>query len=291
MAQSDAVDLSVVIVNYNTRPLLLDCLRSILDQEHRITIECIVVDNASSDGSAEAVRERFPQVRLIANPTRRYFSDGNNQGIEAARGRYVVTLNPDMVVLGDTLAQLVRQMDAHPDIGAATTTTFFPDRRLQLNGSRAVTLGYLLFRYTFIGKLFARRLRAYEEWLWYGDWDRATVRDIEVLPGCCIIAPKAVWTAVGGYDERLPMYFSDNYLSRAVQRLGRRTVYLVSDGIIHYEGASTRGPNRRVLSARALNVYLRDLLTYTGLVFGRPAQALLAVLLIPTWIVQRLKAR
>ena len=233
-------DLSIVIVGYNTRQLLLDCLASIYrtagEDQSPEPPECLVVDNASTDGSVEAIRAQFPQVRLIANAHNVYFSAANNQGIQQASGRYVLVMNPDMVVKGDTLVQLVRQMDADPSIGAATTSTFFPDGRLQRNGSHFSTFGYLVFNYTFVGKLLVARQRAYNEWLWYAGWDRTTRRDIDILPGCCIIALKDTWTAVGGFDAGMLHYFSDEYFSRAVQRLGKRTVYLISDGIIHYEG-------------------------------------------------------
>src|SRR5258708_4463921 len=198
-------------------------------------------------------------------------------------------MNPDMVVEGQTLAQLVQQMDADPSIGAATTTMHFPDGTLQRNGSRFVTFGYLLLQYTFLGKVLPERFDAARNWLWYADWDRTTSRQIDVLPGSCIIASREMWAAVSGFDARMLMYFSDDYLSRAVQRLGKQTMYLVSDGIIHYEGASSR--KAQTMTARTLRLYLRDLLVYTRLVFGRPAQIVLAILLIPTWIVQRLRAR
>jgi GT2 family glycosyltransferase len=281
-----SIDLSIVIVNYNTRQLLLDCLASIYATAGTLALECIVVDNASTDGGTEAVHMVFPQTRIIANVQNRLFSAANNQGIALATGRYVLVLNPDMVVRGQTLSQLVQQMDADPTIGAATTTLLFPDGRLQRNCARFVTYEYLLLNYTFLGKLFRQRLRRYNDWLWYAHWDRTTRRPVDVLPGSCIIAPREVWGATGGFDTRMPMYFSDDYLSRAVQKLGKQTVYLVSDGIVHYEGYSASQ-----VKAWALRLYMHDLLVYTRLVFGRAAQALLLILFLPTWIVLRLKAR
>lgn len=290
--QQETIDLSIVIVNHNTRDLLLGCLASIYETSHAISIECIVVDNASSDGSVEAVKSAFPQVQIIANAQGRYFSAGNNQGIMTARGRYIIALNPDMIVLGNSLAQLVHQMEADPDIGAATTVMYFPDHRLQYNGSREVTLKYLILQYTFVGKLFPGGFQKSRAWLWYADWDRMTARSIGVLPGSCIIAPRAIWQAVRGFNERLPMYFSDDYLSRIVRTLGKRTMYLISDGIVHYEGSTTttRTGSQKTLTRQYLRMYFRDLLTYTDLVFGPVAQILLGILLIPTFAVQFLKA-
>ena len=161
-------------------------------------------------------------------------------------------MNPDMSVNGQALIQLVQQMDADPTIGAATTTMHFPDGTLQRNGTWFVTFGYLLLQYTYWGRLSPRCLHAARDWLWYADLDRTTRRPIDVPPGCCIIAPREMWAAAGGFDDRMLIYFSDDYVSRAVQRLGKQTVYLVSDGIIHYEGASTRV--RRVLTPRYLRI-------------------------------------
>ena len=148
------IDLSIIIVNHNTRKMLLECLESIFGRTQTITYEVIVVDNESSDGSVEAVQAQFPQVKLIVNPVGRYFSAGNNQGIAVAQGRYIFALNPDTLVLGDTLGQLVRQMELKPDIGAATTIQYLPGKVVLLNGSRQVSYRYLLFQYTFLGKLF-----------------------------------------------------------------------------------------------------------------------------------------
>lgn len=287
--QETSLDLSIVIVNHNTRQLLLDLLESIFSPPTDISFEVIVVDNESTDGSGDAVREAYPNVRVLENRVGRYFSGGNNQGIEMAEGQLVLVLNPDMRVLGDTLSKLVHEMIDHPEYGAATTTMFFPDMTLQNNCCREVTFSYLLFEYTFIGKLFSGRLRELREWLWYTDWDRLSPREVGVLPGSCIIAPKIIWEAAGGFDERMPMYFSDNYLTSAIARLGKKTMYLVSDGVIHYEGSITQ--KERTLSVRYLNMYFSDLLTYVRVVFGRPAQIMYLLLLLPTWGVQLWKAR
>jgi GT2 family glycosyltransferase len=283
-------DLSIVIVNYKTRDLLLALLESIYARADDLRLECIVIDNASFDGSAQAVTERFPQVRFVQNDVNRYFSAAYTQGIQMAQGAHVLVLNPDMAVRGATLKQLLSVLQADPSIGAATTAMYFPDGCLQRNGSRFTTFGYLVLNYTFLGKLYRwllpRAWQALQDWLWYADWDRRTAREIDVLPGSAIIARRDVWHAAGYFDLRLKMYFSDDYFSRRVQALGLRTLYLPSDGILHYEGSSAKQ-----VSARALKLYLRDLVVYTALVHGRLSAALLAFLLMPTWLVQRLKAR
>jgi len=281
-----ALTLSIVIVTYNTRQLALDCVHSIFEAARDLPLEVIIVDNDSRDGTVAALREAFPAVNIIANSKNRYFSAANNQGIRAAAGRYVLALNPDTLVRGDSLRQLVQYMQSHPAAGAATTTMHFPDGTLQRNGSRNVTLRYLIYEYTFMGKLFAARKRALNATLWYADWDRTSEREVGVLPGSCIIAERETWLRVGGFDEAMPMYFSDDYFSLQVRKTGKQTIYIPTDGILHYENASTKQVSRR-----ALIFYFRDLLAYAGRVFGRPAQMLLALLLIPTLVVQHMRAK
>lgn len=287
---SSLPDLSLVIVNYRTCDLLLALLESIYANACGLRLECLVLDNASYDGSAQAVTARFPQVRFVQNAVNRYFSAAYTQGIQLAQSAYILVLNPDMEVRGATLQQLLGALQADPSIGAATTTMYHADGRLQRNGSRFATFGYLLLNYTFLGKLYRlllpRAWQALQDWFWYADWDRRTARLIDVLPGSAIIARREVWQAAGYFDARLKMYFSDDYFSWRVQALGLQTLYLPSDGILHYEGASAKQVN-----ARALSFYMRDLIVYTSLVHGKPAAALLALLLTPTWLVQRLKAR
>nr|HID14311.1 glycosyltransferase family 2 protein [Anaerolineae bacterium] len=123
------LDLSIVIVNWNVCDLLRRCLHSILSsgQQPATSIEIIVVDNGSTDGSVEMVRAEFPGVRLIANADNRGFPAANNQGIAAARGRYVLLLNPDTEVVGDALATMVAFADAHPDVGIVGPQLLNPD--------------------------------------------------------------------------------------------------------------------------------------------------------------------
>ncbi|MCE7949379.1 MAG: glycosyltransferase family 2 protein [Chloroflexi bacterium CFX4] len=283
-------NLAVVIVNYKTCDLLAALLETLYTNAANLSLECIVLDNASYDGSAQVIAARFPQVRFVQNRVNHYFSAAYSQGIQLAQSDYVLALNPDMQVRGETLRQLLSALQHDPSIGAATTTMYFPDGSLQRNGSRFTTFGYLVLNYTFVGKLYRlfapRAWQTHHDWLWYADWDRRTARDIDVLPGSAIIAHRQTWQAAGYFDSRLKMYFSDDYFSRRVQALGLRTCYLPSDGILHHEGASAKQ-----MSAWSLRAYLRDLVVYTRLVHGWFAALLLAILLIPTWLVQRLKAR
>src|SRR3954466_3205942 len=123
--------LSVVIVSWNAKAFLLKCLQSILSQGHGGTLEVIVVDNASSDGSPEAVRDQFPMVKLICNQTNTGFAKANNIGIEVCRGDYVFLINSDVVVAEGCFAKLIAYIDAHPDIGMLGPKIFGSDGNVQ----------------------------------------------------------------------------------------------------------------------------------------------------------------
>src|SRR5262245_50448389 len=124
-------NLSVVIVNYLTREYVLNCLASIQANLCGLDVEIIVIDNASGDGCIDEVARRFPFVRTVANGENRFFSGGYSQGIELATGTHVLALNPDTLVRGQTLPQMLDALQAGPALGAITTMLYFPDGTLQ----------------------------------------------------------------------------------------------------------------------------------------------------------------
>ena len=111
----ESLDLSIVILSFNTKKILLDCLRSVYDFTSNIDYEVIVVDNASSDGSAEAAKKKFPKIALKINENNLGFSGGNNQGIQISRGKYVVLLNSDTLLTENCFEKIVRYLDNHPE--------------------------------------------------------------------------------------------------------------------------------------------------------------------------------
>lgn len=271
------VKLSTVICNYNTRDKLGRALESLLATTGDLAHEIIVVDNASRDGSAALVREQFPAVRLIESGANRWFSGGNNLGLRAAQGDYALILNPDTVVLPGALAALTGYLDAHPEVGAVTARMTFPDGTLQRNGSRFAGYADFLSSYTAVGVIFpgwrARRRRA----MWYADWDRNSTRAVEVAPGSCILARRAILARIGYFDERLKLFFTDDDLCRQIIGTGAAVYYVAEATIIHDEHASLDQVPR--LTRR---VYWEDLIAYTRKYHGLPAACLLAGLLVPT---------
>ena len=152
---TDTVDVSVVIVTYNVREFLEQALRSVEQASAGLTVETFVVDNDSADGSAQMVRERFPDVRLIANEENVGFATANNQAIREAAGRHVLVLNPDTILQEDTLRTMVAFMDDHPEAGAVGCRILNPDGTFAPESRRAFpTPAVAFYRIAGLSKLF-----------------------------------------------------------------------------------------------------------------------------------------
>ena len=234
----DQADLSVIIVNWNTREMLAECLRSIEDCRLKIedcpsSIETIVVDNASADGSASMVREQFPVVRLIENTENVGFAAGNNQGIRATTGRYVVLLNPDTEVVPDALGTLAAFMDAHPRAGACGPRLLNADGSVQPSAHPMLTPGRELWRLLFFDRLLPRATYPMHR------WDPATPRRVEVIKGACLALRREALEQVGLLDEDYFMYTEEVDLCHRLALAGWELWWAPRAAVVHYgEGSS-----------------------------------------------------
>lgn len=276
--------LSTVIVNYNTRDKLARALESLITAGGVPSHEIIVVDNASTDGSAALVQERFPHVRLIEPGANRWFSGGNNLGIRAAQGDYVHILNPDTVTLPGALPAMIAALDADGSLGAVTSRMTYDNGTLQRNCSRRVTYADLVLGYTFVGALLPGWRDRRRAQMWYAEWDRESDRDVEIAPGSNILARRDVLMGIGGFDERLKLYFTEDDLCVRIAAQGGAIRYIAGATIIHDEHASTQSIQRL-----ATRIYFDDLITYTRLHFGAAQAKALAALVRPTRTAMSLK--
>lgn len=258
--------LSIVIVNYNTHDDLRACLESLRELDE--SYEIIVVDNNSTDGSAALVRASFPQVRLIEPGRNTWFCGGNNLGIKAAKGEYVLLLNPDTIVPRGALAALTRFMDAQPDYAGVTAQLRYPDGTIQRTCSHIPTWRYLLLNHTVLGWFMRAEKAGLNTYHWYAEWDRTISRMVEVIPGSCLLMRRADLLL----DDRLRLYFPEDDLARRFA--GAKFHYLADVHIIHREKAATR-------NWRATRIYFRDLLIYTRKYHGARQMALLWLLSRP----------
>lgn len=233
------MDLSVLIVNYNTRQLTLDCLRSVYDSETGYSYEVIVVDNASADDSVEKIMEQYPQVRMIANEENTGFAKANNQAMEAAVGRYILLLNSDTIVQPDTLQTMVAFMDENPKVGASGCKVILPDGSLDKACRRGFPTPSASFYYAFgFSKLFPDRPRFNQYQLGYLDPNESYA--IDCLVGAFMLVRRETLQQVGGLDETFFMYGEDVDWCYRIKQAGWDIWYHPVTYIVHYKGASSR---------------------------------------------------
>lgn len=260
--------LSVVIVNYNTRELLRVCLESLEKQPE--LLEIIVVDNASDDASALMVQEDFPRVRLFMQQKNRWFCGGNNIGIENATSQFVLLLNPDTVVRGRALVDMVDYLTEHPDVAGVTARMVYPDGTPQRTCSRVPTFAYLLANHTPLGWVMRGWRTRLNDAHWYADWDRSTDKRVDVVPGSCMMMRREEIRL----NDALRLYFPEDDIARRVQR----PFQFVAGAVIeHHEKAATQ-------TWRATRTYFRDLRIYTHTHHGIAAAVLLWLLSRPLFI-------
>jgi len=243
------MDISVIVVNRNTRDILRKCLASVLAETAGISFEVIVVDNGSTDGSAEMVRHEFPQVTLIGNQDNRGFAAANNQGMRVARGRYVLLLNSDTVVLDGAIQKTVAFADEHPEAAVVGCRVLNPDRSLQPTCFLFPSLPNMLLSTTYLYKLFPRnRFFGRERMTW---WDRDDVREVEVVTGCFMLVQREAIENVGLMDERFFMYAEETDWCYRFKRAGWMNLFCPGASIVHLGGGSTRA------RADDMNIQLR----------------------------------
>lgn len=231
--------LSVVIVNYNVVHFLEQCLKSVFKAMEGISGEVFVVDNFSVDGSVEMVREKFPQVKLIANRENTGFSKANNQAIKASTGEYVLLLNPDTVVEEDTFSTCIAFMDAHPDAGACGVKLIDGKGNYLPESKRGLPTPEVSFYKIFgLSRIFPRSKRFGKYHLGYLNPEET--HSIEVLSGAFMFIRKAALDKAGLLDEAFFMYGEDIDLSYRITQAGYRIYYHPRTRTIHYRGESTK---------------------------------------------------
>ena len=229
-------DLSVIVVNWNTREILRDCLVSLKAHLDGVDHEVIVVDNASNDGSAEMVIADFPAVMLLANSANVGFGSANNQAMRVARGDWLLLLNSDTLLTDDSVARLFDRVRGTGDIAVAQCLLRLPDGRIQHTAHRFPTLRLAVLEDLGLYKLMGRRRAGIE--LLGGYWDHSTERDVDWVIGAFMLLPREVFERTGGFDERLFMYGEDMEWCQRIRDSGLRIRYFPQAEIIHRDHSS-----------------------------------------------------
>jgi N-acetylglucosaminyl-diphospho-decaprenol L-rhamnosyltransferase len=239
------VDLSVIVVNWNTRPLLDACLQSVEAARQDLALQLLVVDNGSTDGSPDFVREHYPAVELIANAGNRGYAAANNQAIERARGRYLFLLNSDAEVEATALGALLAYADDHARAGVLGPKLLNPDGSLQPSGGRFPTPASTLASLFGFDRLTGRPR--------YGtrrDYDRPA--EVDEVSGAAMLIRRAVIDQVGGLDDGFAWGYEDVDFCLRAQRAGWQVHYVPAARVIHQWGGSQRlAPAPTILKAIA----------------------------------------
>lgn len=233
----DATALTLIVVSYNTRDLTLACLRSVYERTRDLRFEVIVVDNASPDGSADAIAAEFPQVRLFALDENLGFAAANNFAARHATGEWLLLLNPDTVVLGSAIQRLHAFATLHSDAGIFGGRTVFADGSLNPKSCWGRPTPWSAF-FAGIGLSAVFKGTRWFDPESLGGWARDTVRQVDIVTGCFFLLRRELWQRLGGFDPAFFMYAEEADLCLRARRLGLRCLICPEAEIIHYGGAS-----------------------------------------------------
>jgi N-acetylglucosaminyl-diphospho-decaprenol L-rhamnosyltransferase len=242
--------LSIVIVNWNTRDLLAECLASIYEYPPADPFEVLVVDNASTDGSVDMLRRRFPTVRALANSENIGFARGNNQAMRARAGAHVLMLNSDARVLPGTVANLLDCLARHPEAGVVGGKLLNPDGSFQASGNRFPSLASEVLLLTGVAR-----------WIYspyfpsYAPWESRVTRTCDWVGGACLLARGSTVDRVGPLDESYAMYVEEVDWCYRMRAVGWKVMYCAEAPVIHHGGASARrrsvGQLQRLYTSKA----------------------------------------
>lgn len=234
--------LSIIVLSYNTKNLLKDCLKSLEDKKKEVSFEVIVSDNGSEDSSVDMVKRDFKWVKLIENKKNLGFAGGNNSAKNACRGKYILFLNSDTIVKKNTLKKTVEYLKKNKDVGALTCKIVLPNGDLDKDARRSfptpwVSLTHLVLR---LDKLFPKSTLFAK--YWYGYISENETHEVDVLQGAYLLTHKKILDEVGWFDKDYFLDGEDVDICWKIKSKGWKIIYYPKVGIIHVKGAS-KGKN------------------------------------------------
>lgn len=252
------MDLSVIIVSYNVKDCLEDCLLSVDESLRGMSAEVVVVDNASADGTCDMISEKFPGVRLIENKVNQGFAAASNKGLRMTAGRFRLLLNPDTIINPDSIRRCMKLMDSNSDAGAAGVRMVDGEGRYLRESKRAFpSAASSFFKTTGLSALFPgfRGFNGY----YHPDADTDEPVKVEVLAGAFMFLRSEVLVSAGYLDEDYFMYGEDIDFCYRIMKAGFSTYYIPSASIVHFKGKSTprNGYDDIRNFYRAMRLYIR----------------------------------
>jgi N-acetylglucosaminyl-diphospho-decaprenol L-rhamnosyltransferase len=239
-------DVAIVIVTYNSEEEITACLESVYQTRDGVSLQVVIVDNASSDGTVALVRERFPEVELLIPGKNLGFAAGVNFGVRHTDADFVLLLNPDTVLRPNAIRIVHDFALAHPQYGLYGGRTLKTDGRLEPLSCLGVPTLWSTFLFATGLSTIAPRSR------WFnpeslGGWQRDTVREVGVITGCFLLVTSRIWNELGGFDERYFMYGEDVDLAIRARKAGYRPVICPDAELIHELGKSSESPAHKML--------------------------------------------
>ncbi len=229
MAEMDKkLKLSIIIVNYNARNYLKDCISSIKKNVNSDIFEIILVDNDSSDGSVEYIQEQFPEIDIISHKKNLGYAVGNNRGIKKSKGRYILFLNPDTIVFDEAIHFLLKELENNRNAGAVGPALFKGKNKYQISFGKKVNFIFEVFQKCFFNLYYKLKLKHF-----------SLKKEVGWLSGACLMVRKSILDDIGYFDEQFFLYFEDIDLCYRIREEGWKIYYFPRAKVFHEGGAST----------------------------------------------------
>lgn len=273
----DTLDLSIVIVTWNTEKLILECLSAIYQYPVKINFETILIDNDSKDKTVKNVKAQFPKATLVENSTNIGLIKASNQGFQMAKGRYILWLNSDAILQKDSLDKMIQFMETHPKAGILGPRTFYPDGTLQLSAQQFPTPTTVFLENTYLSMLFKKNR-------WFGQylmtwWDHADSREVDWVGGACLLIRRETFQQIGLMDERYALYSTETDWCYLARQKNWQVWYVPNIQVMHYGGQSTKQTSTALMENIRLDLLNLDLLRFMKKYYP-PSQVKLAKLFL-----------
>ncbi|MCK6613343.1 MAG: glycosyltransferase family 2 protein [Ignavibacteriaceae bacterium] len=274
-------DISVIIVNWNTKTLLRNCLNSVIEQTQKHSYEIWVVDNNSPDKSADMVRDEFPQVKLIANDTNNGFAKANNQALKLSEARYHLLLNPDTIVIENAIDKMVDYMD-QTKTHVLTSKLLNDDRTLQKSVSSFFSLSGSFLENRFFSEILKNFNSKGQNLMSY--WDHNSIREIDWAHGAVLMMSDEAFRKIGLLDERFYIYAEEMDYYMRFRKAGYKAIYHPEIQIIHYGKSSSRQRRGEMFIMNYKSFYLFLKKHYNSYVY--PVYRIRTVIYIHFWLLK-----